>query len=602
MSDVTPLFDVTPFLTQDEGQHFDRKSLFHGPPEQKRQRDRRELRDQVAEYVAAFANAEGGVLILGIEDDREVTGHALPADALASLLAVPQARLLPAQPAGFTVRHGDHELIVFDVPSADVEVQVTGDGFPLRVGDQVIQASEAQIRNLKLQGMVESYESRQSTMRLEDLDRELLARAREGSGLARLSDEDYLLKRKLADRRGSGLVLRHAAVLLFAQHGPDHPNAGVRVFRVVGTERRTGAEHNVEERQRVEGNLPEVWETALREVGGLLRQPSRLVGNRFKQVSEYPRFSWQEALLNAIAHRDYGVQGACTEVWLFDDRMEVTSPGGLVPGLSIQELLSLRRVHCSRNPRIMRALVDLGLARDQGEGIPRMFAEMADAFLPQPEIESTARGVTVQLRNTTTLTESDHDFVSRIGEEDLSEEEFRALLCAHRAGRVDNASLRDLSGLDTLAASMVLRRLRDRGLLDLHPAGAQSYYTLAQRLNGPSRGPTALLMEDGRPPPTADGKQLLIEGTDQVTNQVTDEVKQVLEALSEAGKELPRGELQEAMGLRNPGHFRSSYLQPALSSGLVAMTRPETPNSRLQAYFLTDLGRRVLRALQEGDA
>ena len=51
----------------------------------------------------------------------------------------------------------------------------------------------------------------------------------------------------------------------------------------------------------------------------------------------------------------------------------------------------------------MRVLVDLGFARDQGEGIPRMFTEMKDAFLPQPSIEATNRSVTVALRNTLTL-------------------------------------------------------------------------------------------------------------------------------------------------------------------------------------------------------
>ncbi|MFM7548190.1 MAG: ATP-binding protein [Cyanobacteriota bacterium] len=111
------------------------------------------------------------------------------------------------------------------------------------------------------------------------------------------------------------------------------------------------------------------------------------MGNRFQAVSVYPRFSWQEALLNAIAHRNDSVQGNGIEVWLFDDRMEVVSPGGLLPVLNLQELLSRKRVHCSRNPQLMRTLVDLGLTRDQGEGIPRMFAEMEDAFLPAPRIE-----------------------------------------------------------------------------------------------------------------------------------------------------------------------------------------------------------------------
>ena len=65
---TTPRFDITPFLEQDEGQHFERKSLFEGP-ERTKSRPRRAIRDDVAENVAAFANAEGGVLVLGIEDE-----------------------------------------------------------------------------------------------------------------------------------------------------------------------------------------------------------------------------------------------------------------------------------------------------------------------------------------------------------------------------------------------------------------------------------------------------------------------------------------------------------------------------------------------------
>jgi ATP-dependent DNA helicase RecG len=164
MTGQGPRFDVKPFLNQDEGQHFDRKSLFHGPPGEKQPRDRREVRDQVARYVAGFANAEGGVLMLGIEDDHSITGHRLPPKALESLLAVTQARLQPPQPHGFLVSVDGQELVVFDVPSADGPVQVTGDGFPLRIGDQTIETSESKIRALKFQGLVESYESRPSPL------------------------------------------------------------------------------------------------------------------------------------------------------------------------------------------------------------------------------------------------------------------------------------------------------------------------------------------------------------------------------------------------------------------------------------------------------
>ena len=480
---TTPSFDITPFLDQDEGQHFERKSLFEGPEGAKKSRPRRDIRDDVAENVAAFANAEGGILILGIEDeDLTVTGHNLPKRAVDDILATPRNRLIPQQPEGFVVTVGDHELIVFDVPMEDVPVQVDGDGFPLRIGDQTVQSSESQINALKFEGVVASWESRQSSGTLADLDAELLELARQNAGLSGLTDEEYLIKRRLADRRGSNLVLRNAAELLFARDDPEHPNAGVRLFRVIGTERRTGAEYNVEERPRSEGNLHTVIAEVSDAISGMLRRPSRLVGNRFQEGPEYPEFAWREALLNAVAHRDYGVMGTGTEIRMFDDRIEVVSPGALVGSVTLEELLRLKRVHQSRNPRIMRVLVDLGFAREQGEGIPRMFAEMEDAFLPQPEIQATQRDVTVTLRNTPTLSRSDHTFISRLDLPGLSRSEFRALLHAHREGQIDNAQLRGLSGLDTLNASLVLRGLRDKNLLTLHAYGARSFYTLASDL------------------------------------------------------------------------------------------------------------------------
>ena len=348
----------------------------------------------------------------------------------------------------------------------------------MRMGDQTVQSSESQINTLKFEGMAESWESRRSSMTLADLDERLLERARQGAGLSALSDEDYLLKRKLADRRGRGIVLRNAAALLFARYGPDHPNAGVRLFRVIGTERYTGLEHNVEERPRCEGNLPAVISEIRTVISSLLRRPMRLVGSRFQESSEYPDFAWLEALLNAIAHRDYRVEGTCIEVWLFDDRMEVVSPGGLVGNLTTEALLTLKRVHHCRNPRMIRVLVDLGFARDQGEGIPRMFAEMEDAFLPRPNIDATNRNVTVTLRNTLTLNAMDREFISALGDLELSRNEFRTLLYTYRHGQIDNARLRALSGLDTLNASYLLRGLRDRDLLKLHSHGPKSYYTL----------------------------------------------------------------------------------------------------------------------------
>jgi len=596
-------FDVTPFLRQDEGQHFDRKSMWEGPQGAKRARDRRAVRDQVAEYVAAFANAEGGILILGIEDDHTLSGHGLPTKALASLLTTPQTRLSPPQPDGFEVTVGNASLVVFDVPAADAPVQVVGNGFPLRIGDKTVQASETQIRALKLQGLAESWESRRSTCALDDLDRALIAKARQGAGLAALSDEEYLLKRKLADRRGNNVQLRRAAELLFARSGPDHPNAGVRVFRVIGSERRTGPEHNVEERPRIEGNLPAVIDEAAAVVGSLLRRPSRLVGTRFRAVPEYPEFSWKEALLNAIAHRDYAVEGAGAEIWLFEDRMEVISPGGLLGDLTLDEVLSLRRVHRSRNPRLVRVLVDIGVARDQSEGIPRMFAEMEDAFLPRPEIEVSPCNVSVTLRNTPTLTSADREFVARLGSTEVSNEEFRALLHAHRQGRVENSAMRSIAGLDTLESSILLRRLRDRNLLELPPHGAQSYYTRPPVLQAhtelatsPLDPPRAAvdrgeLAADRGEPGTDRGErppEIMQAIAELGTRPRKEKVRAVIKALCSVREWSSPSELAKLLDFK-PAKLTERHLSPMVEDGRLLRRYPDNPTHPEQAYRSTSM-------------
>lgn len=471
-------FNPAPFLHQDEGQHYERKSLLHGPAGDKRPRPPAEVRAQVSEVVASMANAEGGVLILGIEDDGTPTGHHYHPDELARVVATTAECLRPAQPVGVVVPHGEVELVVYEVPASDTPVRIAGAGFVLRVGDHTMQSTERQIQAVKLHGMGESWESLPSPLTLADLDADLLARARRGAGREDWTDETWLVARKLADRHGAGLVLRRAAELLFASRQSDVAPPQVRVFRVVGTERREGRERNVEERPPAHGPLAHVLDASFRTVESLLRRPTRLVGTRMREVPEYPEAAWQEAILNAALHRDYGRVGRAIEVWMFDDRMEVSSPGGLLPGVSMDDLTSGLRVHRSRNPRLVRALQDLGAVRNHSEGLPRMFAEMAGMFLPEPVLQVGADSFTVILGNTPKLTRADRAFVASLGDTPLTDLEFRALQEAHRRGHVEAPRLHDLTGVDKASAAALLAGLAVRGLLVVTGVGTTSHYAL----------------------------------------------------------------------------------------------------------------------------
>ena len=88
--------ELRALLQRDEGQFVEFKSLWDQRPGARRPLDRRQARDLAAEYVAAFANADGGTLLLGVEDDGQPTGHGYPEEALRDLLAVPERRLRPS--------------------------------------------------------------------------------------------------------------------------------------------------------------------------------------------------------------------------------------------------------------------------------------------------------------------------------------------------------------------------------------------------------------------------------------------------------------------------------------------------------------------------
>ena len=480
---MTDTLDLARLATGPEGQYLERKSLFEGGAGSKRPRDRASVRDHIAEVAAAFANADGGVLVLGVEDDGAVTGHGYPAEVIGDMLLVPERRLQPSGRAGRVEQLDGKPVLVFDVAIAASAVMVTGNGYPVRQGDTCVKMSADRINAWKQAGLVESWESRPSVLALADLDAVLLDKAAAEAKDRADGVATYLVRRKVADDRGGQLVLRRAAELLFARSPEkvDHPNACVRIFRVMGTERKTGALHNVEDLPRIEGAIPHALEATFAAIDPLLRRPKRLRGTTFENAPEYPTFAWREAIVNALAHRDYGITGRAVEVWLFDDRMEVESPGGIVDAVSLDDLRGGRRSHASRNPRLSRVLVDLGYMREQGEGIPRMFGEMTTQFLPPPTVEVNGKTFKVTLRNTPNITPATAEWLGEIANEGLSENQVRALVLALQHGSVANADLRDGTGLDTLTASKALRDLRDRELLQMRDQGPLTSYVLGPR-------------------------------------------------------------------------------------------------------------------------
>lgn len=97
--------------------------------------------------------------------------------------------------------------------------------------------------------------------------------------------------------------------------------------------------------------------------------------------AEYPRSALREAVLNALAHRDYGQRGDRVRIYAFSDRVEVHSPGGLGGPMRLDNILEKR---WSRNATLVQGLVALDIIEELGFGLDRMVAVMAEAGLPAP--------------------------------------------------------------------------------------------------------------------------------------------------------------------------------------------------------------------------
>jgi len=213
---------------------------------------------------------------------------------------------------------------------------------------------------------------------------------------ARLRGLDQPTERLL---RGLNLLaedtLTVAGVLLFAREpGRWLPRAGVDFLKFEGTAIELGEAFNLVKRQELAAPLPRLIRRTWELVGTFVRTRHRLQGLEMTEQPEYPDFAWREVIVNAIAHRDYSITGTAIQVRMFDDRLEVESPGGL-PGIVTVE--NIRRRHFSRNPHIVGVLKTWRYMEELGFGVDRVFREMEAAGAPPPLITDDGGVVTVTL-------------------------------------------------------------------------------------------------------------------------------------------------------------------------------------------------------------
>ena len=418
----------------------------------------------VRDTIAAMAMTEGGMIVHGVDDQRRIVGCPLSQNTQNRITRIAMECGVDVQIRQVAV--GDAELTITAVPAVRGRIVTTpdgrllrrvgGDSQPLR-GDSMARFVREREQRTAEDEPVVAFD--RSAFSVDAINEALLA-----DGRPAIDAEQ--MPRALADLRLAipasppldQRVLRGAAVL-FAKDPRDFVRgAAVQLVRRAGTGPGRGP---VIERTECVGPLAETITCCMdfiaRQGGGL----EVVTGGRREVLPAYPPTVVREAIVNALAHRDYGLVGTTVDVTVWDDRVEVCSPGALPGHITID---NMRREHYSRNPRIMGVLKTLGYVEEYGEGVDRMFREMESRLMEPPVFEATAVSVAVTLHNRVLVDVDDQIWLRQLGTE-LTGDETQALIAARRQGGVTPRSLRALApdtDVDALLARMVSKRLLRR--------------------------------------------------------------------------------------------------------------------------------------------
>jgi len=343
--------------------------------------------ERLMEYFSALANEGGGKMILGVTDKRPrrivgSTAFREPGRTVAGSI-----EKLGVQITAEEILHPDGRVLVFHVPGRMVGVPVQYKGvYWSRAGDELRPLSPDRLQRVFQESGPDFSAELHPDASLDDLNPALIERFRNmwmrksgNIALASITTRQLLEDSELlvGDK-----ITQAALVLLGTQVGLGKRLAQAElVFEYRNSESSTPYQQRIEFRSGFLGYLDELWNTINLRNELLQYREGFFVGN----IPSFNETVVREALLNALAHRDYRLPGS---IWVrqFPKRLEIISPGGFPPGINASNFLWRQS---PRNRRIADACAKCGLVERSGQGANRMFEESIKEGKPKPDFNGT---------------------------------------------------------------------------------------------------------------------------------------------------------------------------------------------------------------------
>lgn len=323
--------------------------------------------------VSAFANTFGGSLIWGISNEDEIVGLVNPSSDAEKISEIVKNRLnpIPEFKLRFHKTEDEKVLIILDIfKGEETPYYYSADGdleAYVRVGNESVKATSTELKRLVLRGKNTSYDSQNSTYKIGDFAyTQLRARYKKWTGNS--FEEKDLVSFGIVNEDG---CLTNAGVLLV----DDSPIRWSRLFctRWNGLNKSGGTVDALDDAE-YSGSVISLIEDGEAFIKRNAKKMWKKTSNSRIEMPEYVERSYHEALVNALVHRDYLVNGSEVHIDIYDDRMEIYSPGGMPDGSVIQERDPLSVPSTRRNPVLADVFNRLGYMERKGSGFEKIIS------------------------------------------------------------------------------------------------------------------------------------------------------------------------------------------------------------------------------------
>ncbi|MEY8686675.1 ATP-binding protein [Bacteroides sp. AN502(2024)] len=371
---------IEEITTRKEGQTFDCKSIQIEPK-------------ALAIPIVAMANADGGVLAIGVSDKtRRIEGVDGNEMRLNDLLRVPYDFCNPSvrvkcEYVPCTDSEGkENRILLMYIPASGQLHTNQADECFMRVGDKSKKLNFEERMQLLYDKGERYYEDKDVYgASINDVDMNLVNDYMDVIGYNK-SAMEYLRENNDFVMEVDGLQkISTACILLFGKNPQRFfPRARTRFIRYEGTEEKVGTEMNVIKDATFEGVILQQVRSTIDYLETQVREHSYLgEDGLFRTDRDYPQFVIQEMVVNSVCHRAYNIKGTEIQIKMFDDRLVFETPGDL-PGLVRPD--NIRHTHFSRNPKIAQYLKAYKYVKEFGEGMDRIYRELNVNHTSEPKV------------------------------------------------------------------------------------------------------------------------------------------------------------------------------------------------------------------------